>query len=290
MTTPELGEGPVLVTGATGNVGREVVRALLSWGVPVRAAMHRVREPRDEASGVTPVSFDFEDSASYGAALRGVHAIFLMRPNPVFAVKKTLNRVIDAAADLGVKHCVFLSVAGAEKNRMVPHYAVEQHLMRGPMTWTLLRAGFFAQNLTGPYREDIRNGVIVLPAGEGRVAYVDAQDLGDVAAIALRDPVPHAGRAYHLTGADSLSFRQLAGLLTAVLGRPVTYAPASVWRFWSHCRRRGIGLVPTIAYTIIHASLRGGAGAAIDPTLSTLLGRPARTMLQFIEAHRLVWT
>lgn len=274
---------PVLITGATGNVGREVVRALRQQGTPVRLA---VREP-DCADGVR---FDFNDPASFAPALSGVKRVFLMRPQPVLAVKRTLNRFLDACAAEGVAHCVFLSVAGAAKNRMVPHHGVERHLFGGPVPWTILRPSFFVQNLKDSYRDDIREGRLVLPAGHARVAYVDAADLGDVAALAFNDPATHLGQAYHLTGSDSLSFDEIAAMLTRILGRPVAYRAASLLGFWRHCRRRGIALVPTLAYTIIHAALRGGSGAALDPTMARLLGRAPRTVEQFIENNRALWT
>ncbi|HEY0746021.1 MAG TPA: NmrA family NAD(P)-binding protein [Steroidobacteraceae bacterium] len=281
--------GPFLVTGASGNVGSAVAASLLRCGLQVRFGMHRLVHTEQSTQNQQQVRLDFADPGTYAAALKGMKGVFLMRPNPVIAVKKTVNRFLDVAADQGVMHCVFLSVAGADRNRMVPHYAIEQHLMRGPMHWTMLRAAFFAQNLTGPYREDIRSGVMVLPAGQGKVAYVDARDLGEVASMALREPGRHAGCAYHLTGADSLSFHEVAALLSSILARPVKYEAASLWRFWRHCRSRAIGIVPTFAYAVIHASLRGGGGASIDPMLAKLLGRPARTLRGFIEEHRSVW-
>lgn len=282
-------DGPVFVTGGTGNVGREVVRALVAVGAPVRMAVHRsawVTPP----SGVTAVELDFRRPATFAPALKGVRRLFLMRPNPVLAVKSTLNRLLDAAAEAGVEFCAFLSVAGADRNRFVPHHAVEQHLRDSRIQWTMLRPAFFAQNLSGPYRKDIIDGTIFLPAGSGRVTYVDAYDIGDVAARVLLDPKEHVGQAYHLTGKDSLTFHELAALLTEELARPVTYHPASLVEYWRHCNRRGYGLVESLAYTGIHASLRGGSGAATDLTLGNLLQRSPRTVRQFIAEHRAVWT
>ncbi len=274
---------PVLITGATGNVGREVARALRQQGTPVRLA---VREPACADS----VRFDFTDPASFVPALRGVKRVFLMRPPPLLNVRRTLNRFLDACAAEGVAQCVFLSVEGADKNRMVPHHGVERHLRAGPVPWTILRPGFFVQNLADAYRTDIREGCLVLPAGHARVAYVDAADLGDVAARAFADPATHLGQAYHLTGSDSLSFDEVAAMLTRVLGRPVAYQAASLVGFWRHCRRRGIALVPTLAYAIIHAALRSGGGARLDPTMARLLRRPPRTVEQFIKNNVALWT
>jgi uncharacterized protein YbjT (DUF2867 family) len=248
-----------------------------------------VRDPAKVDTVAIPcdtVRFDFGDPSTFAAALRGIRGLFLMRPNPVLKVKSTLNRFLDTAAQLGVRHCVFLSVAGAEHNSMVPHHAVERHLMASSLRWTMLRAGFFAQNLTGPYLADIHAGTLVLPAGHAKVGYVDTRDLGEFAAVALQSPDTYGNQGYHLTGPDSLTFDEVAALLTQELGRPVKYEAASLWRYWRHCRKRGIGRIPTLAYSIIHGTLRGGSGAATDPTLARLLGRSTRSMREFIEDHR----
>jgi len=275
--------GPVLVTGANGNVGREVVRALRERGTPVVRAMRTPHSPGD-------VRFDFDDHASFAPALGDARRVFLMRPPPVLNVKRTLNRFLDVCAERGVQQCVFLSVAGADRNRLIPHHAVEQHLFSGRVPWTILRPGFFVQNLGDAYRADIREGVLVLPAGHARVAYVDAGDIGDVAALAFGTPPDHLHKAYHLTGSDSLSFDEIAAMLTRILDRPVRYHAASLLGFWRHVRARGSGRIPALAYTIIHAVLRGGGGAALDPAMTRLLGRPPRTVERYIADHRALWS
>jgi uncharacterized protein YbjT (DUF2867 family) len=283
-----VGSAPLLVTGATGNVGREVVRALLEAGEPVRVG---VRDPASARlpAGVEVVRVDFEDPSSFAPAVGGARGLFLLRPPAIARVGPTLNRLADVATAGGVRHGVFLSVAGAERNRVVPHHRVERHLARSGRPWTVLRPGFFAQNLTGPYRDDIRAGRIVVPAADGRVAFVDARDLGDVAADALRRPEVHAGRAYHLTGPAAVPFAEVAELLSAVLGRPVRYVPASVRRYVGHLRAQGLPAAQVLVQTVLHVGLRRGDAEEVDPTLPHLLGRPARTVAQFVADHAEAW-
>lgn len=100
--------------------------------------------------------------------------------------------------------------------------------MRSALDWTILRPGFFAENLIGAYRSDIWAGRVFVPAGDGRVAFVAGRDLGAVAALALLDPADHAGRAYHLTGPHALGFTDVAGLLSAALGRPASTLEAFI--------------------------------------------------------------
>lgn len=277
----------ILVTGATGNVGREVVRELRARGALVRAAGRAAGEARD---GVEVVPFDFRDPSTFATAADGCDAVFLLRPPAIADVRPTLNAFVDAARARGVEHVVFLSVAGAGKNKLVPHHAVEAHLAARPGGWTVLRPGFFAQNLGEAYRRDVVEAYrLYVPAGRGRVAFVDTRDIAEVAAIALCDPPSHAGKAYTLTGPEAVTFEDAAEILTSVLGRAIRYVPASVAGYALHLRRRGLPAGQIAVQTILHVGLRFGQAEAVDPTLAALLGRPGRTLAEYVRDHAAAW-
>ncbi len=154
----------------------------------------RARRALGDDVEVAPL--DFARPATFGPALVGVRALFLMRPPAVANVRDTLLPLVDAAAAGGVEHVVFLSVAGADTNRWIPHHAVEAHLRAGRVAWTLLRPGFFAQNLGDAYRRDIvEDDRLYVPAGDGAAAFVDVRDVAEVAALAFAAPDAHRGRA-----------------------------------------------------------------------------------------------
>lgn len=275
---------PVLVTGATGNAGREVVRALRSRGAAVRLAA-RVADAPDE------VRLDFQDASTFAAAAQSCGAVFLLRPPAISDVGATLLPFVDAARAEGVEHIVFLSVAGAERNPLVPHHAVERHLQGGPPGWTLLRPGFFAQNVGTAYREDIvRDDRVYVPAGRGRAAFVDLRDVGDVAADALLHPEAHRGQAYTLTGPRAFSFAEVAWALTQATGRAIRYDAASALGYAAHLVRQGAPLAQAAVQTVLHVGLRFGQAQAIDPTLERLLGRRPRSVLDYIRDHASLWT
>jgi len=275
----------VLVTGATGNVGRAALDALVARGVPAVAAVR----PGSAADLPTPtVPLDFADPATWPAALDGVDRLFLLRPPAISDVGPTLNALVDAAADQ-LEHVVFLSVAGAEKNAVIPHAKVEAHLRAGPVPWTFLRAGFFAQNLCGPYRADIRDDDrIYVPAGRQPVSWVDTRDLGEAAAAAfLRDDA--RGAAWLLTGPEARTFADVAASLTRHLGRPIRYVPASIVGYLRHLRGQGLPWGPALVYTVLHTAIRFGAEARVDPTLGDVLGRRPRTIDDTIRDHLDLW-
>lgn len=276
---------PVLVVGAGGNVGGAVVAALQARGKAVRAADRRPVAGR--WPGIESVVLDLNDPATHGPAVAGARTMFLVRPPAISRVGPTLNALVDAAVAAGVEHVVFASVAGADSNRIVPHHRVEQHLQGAPVGWTILRPGFFAQNLADAYRQDIvEQDRLHVPAGGGRVAFIDARDIGEVAAVVLADPAGHHGRGLHLTGPEALTFDEVAAVLTDVLGRTIRYEPATVPGYLRHLRRQGRPLPLVVVQTILHAGLRRGDAEQVTDVVPRMLGRPARSLRDYVTDHR----
>ena len=282
----------VLVTTALGNVGQEVVSGCLGAGLTVRAA-HRERAPLLlRFPGVEAVRLDFLDRSTWAPALDGVARVFLVRPPPVGDMDATLNPFITAAYAAGVQQIVFLSVAGADTRRWVPHHKVEQHLLRSGRAYTLLRPGFFAQNLGEAYRRDIiEESRLYLPAGQGRVAFIDARDIAAVATQALAQPAEFAGQALLLTGPEAITLTEAAATLTAALGRTIRYQPASIVGYGWHLRtRRGLAWMQIAVQTVLHVGLRSGDAATVDPTLERLLGRKPRTLGDYVRDSAGLWS
>lgn len=279
----------VLVTGASGNVGREVLATLKARGIPVRAADRNADRRGPNGDGEV-VRLDFRDPKSFTSALVGCRSVFLLRPPAIADTKTTLVPFIDEARRLGVEQIVFLSVAGADKYPFVPHYAVEAHLSRCGGAYTVLRPGFFAQNFGDAYHRDIaENSRIYVPAGAGRVAFVDTRDIAEVAALALTEPVHHAGAAYTLTGPEAVTFDDAAAMLGAALRRPIKYDPASLVGYARHLHRRGLPVAQIAVQSILHFGLRFGQAEAVDPTLQQLLGRRGRTLRDYVNDHASLW-
>lgn len=276
----------ILVTGATGTVGCEVARLLGARGLPVRAALC---DPGGAVpAGVAPVPFDFGRPETYDLALRGVEALFLMRPPAITDTRRYVDPLIAAAREAGVRRVVFLSVLGAERLPVVPHRRIERSLEASGMAHTFLRPSFFMQNLSGVHRADIRRGHIVVPAGHGATSFVDARDIAAVAALALVEP-GHEGRAYALTGADALDYYRVAEVFTETLGRAVTYADPTIAQFVAQMRREGLapGLVLTMVG--IYTTARLGLAAAVTDDVARLLDRPPIALRRFVADYRACW-
>lgn len=282
---------PILVTGATGNVGTEVVQALLKDGQLVRVAVRDVaKAERHFGKGVTYVQFDFKRPATFEATFKDVKRLFLIRPPDVSNVQRDILPAIEAAKRAGVEHIVFLSLLGVENNKIVPHYKIEKLLLASGLTWTFLRASFFMQNLNTTQRQDIKeNSNLFVPAGKGKTSFIDVRDLGTVANLALTQDV-HANKAYDLTGSEALDYYAVAKLFTEVLERPIHYSqPSPVKFFWQWWWIRKNPLTFSFVMTILYVMVALGRSGRISPQLSQLLGHPPFTMRQYVEDYRQVW-
>jgi uncharacterized protein YbjT (DUF2867 family) len=287
-TVPDV-DAPLLVTGAEGTVGRHVVRYLTRRGLPVRAAVRT--GPREPSPGVEAVRFDFGDPRTWGPAFDGVRGMFLLRPPAIGNVRRDLLPAVAAAQRAGVEHVVFLSLQGADRNRVVPHATVERWLRGSGLEWTFVRPSFFLQNLTSTHAADIRDrDAIVVPAGRGRTAFVDALDVGEVAAATLAQRRRWAGQAVTPTGDVALTYGEVAGILSEVLGRPIRYTQPGLGRYALHAHRTlglpwGFAAVTAAIYT----TARLGLAAGLTDDVRTVLGRPPTTVREFAVRERGSW-
>lgn len=274
----------VLVTGATGTVGRHVVAALSDRAVTVRSAVRDPESVPDElAAAGAAVEFDFAKPETWGEALADVDGVFVMRPPAVD--EADVKAFVDAAGRVGVDRVAYLSTLGAEKNVLVPHHRIEKRIAATGVDYTFLRASFFVQNLLEVHRADVvERDEIFVPAGRGETSFVDARDVGEAAAVVLTES-GHADRAYDLTGPEALDYEQVAAVFSDVLGRPITYPNPSLLAFARRMRRRGTPLGFVVLMCGIYTTARLGLADRVTDDCRRLLGRRPRRMRAFVEDH-----
>lgn len=283
-------EHPILVIGALGNVGTEVVRELHTNRQNVRAADMDLDKLRTKfGSTVASVDFDFSKPETYPSAFEGVESMFLMRPPPISDVRKYMFPAIDAARKAGVRHVVFLSLIGIEKTRFVPHYKVETYLKEQGFQTTFLRCSFFMQNLNTTHRAEIRErNEIFVPVENAKTSFIDVRDIGAVAARALTEKAL-AGRNYDLTGGEALDYWQVASILSETLGREIKYRNPGVPTFLIETLRRGASFPYALVVTGLYMSTRFGMAKTVTDEVERLLGRKPIAFKQYTADYREAW-
>jgi len=260
----------ILVTAATGQVGRDVLR-LLADEIPVRPMVAR-----------------FEDAAALATAMAGAETVFLAgRDSPDYVDGQ--ERVLKAAAEARVGHVVKLSALGAAPGSPVElmrdHHAVEERLRASGIAWTFLRPHLYMQNLlrfAGPVAAD---GRLAAPMGDGVYPFVDTRDVAAAAAAVLRAPAAHAGRAYALTGPRAVGYAEVARLMGAIAGGGVRYEPVAPERFRADLEAAGI---PAWRAADLAAIASAYSDADNRPTddLADLTGSPPTAIERFLDDHR----
>ena len=277
---------PVLVTGATGTVGTPLVEALLAAGARIRtAARHVGAEPQRE--GLEHVRFDLTDPTTWSAAFTGVETMFLLRPPQVGNIGRDMVPALRAARAIGVRHVVLLSVQGADRLKVVPHARIESWLRGSGMGWTFVRPSFFVQNLAQVHGAQIReHDELLMPAGRGRTAFVDAVDVAAVAAAALLDPNTHAGKAWTPTGPEALTYTEVAHQLSDVVGRRITYQAPGLIEYVRRARAWGMAGSMVAVTSVIYSTARLGIAAGLTDDVRTVTGHDPLGVRPVLERHR----
>jgi uncharacterized protein YbjT (DUF2867 family) len=280
----------VLVTGATGTVGDAVTQYLLERGESVLGAVRNDSDAARLREGARARTFDFSMSPTeLDGALEGCDRLFLMRPPALTDMRNTLIPVIEAAMRRGMRQLVFLSLQGVAQNTSTPHYAVEQHLKNSGAPYTSLRPNFFMQNLSTTHAAEIRDDdEVFVPAGRSHTAFIDARDIGRVAAAVLTQE-GHLRTEYTLSGEHSLSYRRVARVLSDVLGRSIRYRRPSADEYLERLRQRGEPEDYIAVQRMIYRIVRLNVSALPNRSVRRLTGQPATTFAEFAERERAAW-
>lgn len=280
----------ILVIGALGNVGKEVVKCLQAKGVPLRAAdLFPEKISARFGNDVAAVHFDFKNPKTYTAAFSGIQKCFLMRPPQIADIQKEMIPALEAAKAAGVRQFVFLSLIGIQKNKVVPHYKVEQWLLSAGVDYTFLRCSFFMQNLNTVHRDEIRDrDEIFIPVGNAKTSFLDVRDIGCVTALTLTE-TGHEKKAYDLTGSEALDYNQVADQFSQILGRRIIYKNPSAGMFFFRQLQNKTKLMFALVTTWLYSNTRKGMADTVTDEVERLLGRKPIRMLQYIEDYKDSW-
>lgn len=279
LTMPE----KIVVLGATGNVGREVVSHLGRAGI-----VPRVLTRRADAQWNVPVERvvgDLSEVECLDALFKGADRVFMM--STIETPEQVDLRTIERARACDVRHVVKLSTIGVNGEGEIGrrHRVREQALEASGMKWTFLRPGYFMSNALQWVQSIRTHNKVFAPAADGALTPISPRDIAEVAALALRND-GHEGKAYVLTGEQTITAREQIALLAEITGRPIECVSIPVETAVSSAKQRGIPgwLADTLG--LLWTNIAAGRAAIYDDTFRTLTGHPAETFAEWARAHR----
>lgn len=279
----------ILITGATGTTGREVVGELRRLGA--RGVRALVRDPSRadfiREAGFEAVAGDFERPETLGPALEGVERALLLTP-PTPDTVTHQREFITAAAAAGVRHVVKLSAVGADSDAPEGfgkwHGQSENLLKSSGLDWTILRPNFFMQNLLGQAGQIASTGSIFQPVGDARASFIDARDIAAVAARTLAEE-GHEGQTYVLTGPEALSYHEVAAKLSEATGRSINYVPISPEQFRAGALGAGLPEWLVSALERLNELFAAGHAAGVTDAVRRVGQTEPTTFDQFARDH-----
>jgi uncharacterized protein YbjT (DUF2867 family) len=274
----------ILVTGASGSVGREVLAEVARTGAKHRAMYRSQAEASKAPAGTPTVVADFADRTSMAAALRGVESVYLVC-SPVPELVQLESNVVEASEAAGVRRIVLNSALGAgDYGKSFPawHRKVEDRLKATKMAHCILRPNSFMQNVLAYYAPSIRaQGAFYGAMGKARVSFLDVRDIAAVAAKALHGG--HDGKTYELNGPEALTYPELADKIARHAGIPAKYVDIPVAEQRKAMLEQGLPEWQATALLELQQYYTNGKGGTVDGVLEGLLGRRPVTMDQFLK-------
>jgi uncharacterized protein YbjT (DUF2867 family) len=274
----------VVVTGATGVLGKAIVKAALAAGLNVRQA---VRNQVKADPSVAAVPLDYADPTTIAPAIAGASAIVLMAPPLDSTAPALLAPVIAAAKAANLRHIVLISAFGVNHNELAPLRVVERSVMDSGVPFTILRLNFLMENFSeGFLAGGIRaQHAIHLAAGDGKTSFISARDVAAAIVAVLQQPP--AGKDFNLTGPAALDHAEAATILSEASGRTVTYHSLTEDQMLDGARSHGVP-EPVVAYMgVLYAVVRAGLAAGVSDDFHTITASTPMTFERF--AREATW-
>ena len=281
----------ILVTCASGRIGTDLVNKLDKAGEKVRAAVRNpsVASSKFESS-VETAPFDYEKPETFAPAVKGIEKIFLMvRPGDNHS-DTAAAPLIDEARKNNVQHIVALTAMGVEDDEDFMLRKLEKYIEDSGIPFTHLRPNWFMQNFdSGPMFADIqKTGALHLPAADAKVSFIDVRDIAEAGAEVLKDE-KHTGKAYTLTGGESIDHSQAMEIISEASKKKLTYVPLSDETARAALAGAGIADELIERWSNFYRRVREGYCAPVFDDIQPLLKRSPITFRQYAADNAAAW-
>lgn len=278
----------IVITAATGQLGRLVIDHLLARGVPARQVTAAVRSPEKAADlavrGVQVRRADYDSPATLKEVFAGADRVLLVSGTDLGGRAGQHRAAVDAAREAGVGLLAYTSIADADRSTLglaVSHRDTEQAVRESGLPFTLLRNGWYTENALDGLAGAVERGVFVSNMGGGRIAYAARTDVAEAAAVVLAGG-GHGNATYELTGDTALSMADIAAEASRQTGRQITHRHVPDEQYAEILAGAGLPGPIAGAYVDAGSRIREGALAAVTADLRTLIGRPTTPITESV--------
>lgn len=282
----------ILITGATGNIGFEVIRFLtmIDSSNRIVAGVRNIEKAKNVFKDYPDLlykNFDFEDFNTFDTALTDIDRIFLLRPPHISDVDKFFKPLILKVKEKNIKQLVFLSVQGAEKSKVIPHNKIERLINENGLDFIFLRPSYFMQNLTTTLIGDIKTKrEIILPSGKAKFNWIDIENIGEASAILLDKFDDYRNQAIEITGLENVNFEKVTELINNSITNPIKFRNVNPLRFFKIKKHEGMIKGMIIVMILLHFLPRFQKEPKISDFYEQLTGKKPTDLKTFIMREK----
>lgn len=282
----------ILITGATGNIGFEVIRFLskIDSTNKIIAGVRNIDKAKAvfyDYPNLEYVHFDFEDFNTFDNALTDIDTIFLLRPPHISDIDRYFSPLISKIKDNNINQIVFLSVQGAEKSKVIPHNKIERLIIENGLDHIFLRPSYFMQNLTTTLINDIKSKrEIILPSGTAKFNWIDIENIGEVGAILLDKFQVYKNQPIEITGLENENFDKVTSLINETISNPIRYKNINPLKFFRIKKQEGMAKGMIIVMILLHFLPQFQKEPRISDFYERLTGKKPTDLKTFIQREK----
>lgn len=282
----------ILITGATGNVGVEIIRYFHEQGTAntIVAGVRDIEKAKkifSDFTNIQYVHFDFEKVESFDNALSGIDRVFLLRPPHISDVDKYFRPLIEKIKEKSINQLVFLSVQGAEKSKIIPHNKIERLITDNSFEYIFVRPAYFMQNLTTTLMGDIKSKrKIILPAGNAKFNWIDIENIAEATALLLDKFEEYKNRAFEITGTQNKCFADVLAIMNKIIEKPIQFQNINPVKFFVLKNREKMEKGMILVMIMLHFLPRFSKEPYISSFYENLTGKKPTDLETFIRREK----